>query len=659
MKRLALLVLLAGTVANAQTSAKFRKMDAYITDGVYNAAMHAFPAKIPSVVAERTLTGGVGATLTFSAAMGGCPVGVAGADANHSLYISGGVGTAEAVLITGGTCTSGAASGTITFTPANTHSGTWNITSATGGIQEALSVAGAAGATINLPLGTTTMRSDLTVVTPSQLEGQGRGAVTFSFSGSTGLKMNPTSAVLGVAMRNVTINTTSTTTHAWTISKLTNAAFENIQINGPGSGAGGTNNGINIAVFARSSMRNIEVRKFNGDCIAFNGESSGGIYGANITMDECGAYDFNFTRTTAADSGDYYWYKLTGLNSTSVATMSGGLRWSSSAGGQSAIATWCNACIADNIKGGDSIIVDNIQNMFFTAPQGNNSHVAGGNKSAILLKSSGNIGSVGGRFDSLGYCMTLAGNATNYNITGPFLTNCGTGIHNDAAGTLTNVSITSPTQASVTTFFDTLAFTYSSATAATAQLRSQRTYGKGWWLLSQASNIVFSTTTGAVDETVFSVGEAAGSAFTMANRAVTVAASTTARPSMNVPSGSAPTTPAGGDLWFATVGPGTPTRARPFFYDGTSTMDGSLPIYSAAGAVQGTAHIVSGTVVLVAGAATVTLTNSAVFTSSGSFICTATDQTAANAVKIVPASATTITVAGTGTDTIAYDCKGN
>ena len=51
----------------------------------------------------------------------------------------------EAVLITGGTCTSGARSGTVVFTPANNHRGPWTIRSATAGIQEAINAAQAAG----------------------------------------------------------------------------------------------------------------------------------------------------------------------------------------------------------------------------------------------------------------------------------------------------------------------------------------------------------------------------------------------------------------------------------------------------------------------------------------------------------------------------------
>ena len=84
-----------------------------------------------------------------------CPLSVAGANANHYVYLSGGTGTAESVLITGGTCTSGAATGTITFTAANTHTGAWTVSSASGGLQEALySVADGAKVAVVVPEGT-------------------------------------------------------------------------------------------------------------------------------------------------------------------------------------------------------------------------------------------------------------------------------------------------------------------------------------------------------------------------------------------------------------------------------------------------------------------------------------------------------------------------
>ena len=55
----------------------------------------------------------------------------------HAIYLSGGTGTAEAVFIGGGTCTGPTTSGTIQAYVANSHSGTYNLRSATGGIMEA------------------------------------------------------------------------------------------------------------------------------------------------------------------------------------------------------------------------------------------------------------------------------------------------------------------------------------------------------------------------------------------------------------------------------------------------------------------------------------------------------------------------------------------
>ena len=70
-------------------------------------------------------------------------------------------------------------------------------------------------------------------------------------------------------------------------------------------------------------------------------------------------------------------------------------------------------------------------------------------------------------------------------------------------------------------------------------------------------------------------------------------------------------------------------------------------------------RIVFGAATLSAGAATVNLTNNAIFTGSGSFLCTCTDSTAANACKGVNNSGTQIALTGTGTDVINFICVGN
>ncbi len=90
-----------------------------------------------------TLTASVGATVTLTP----CPLGVAGANIGQYLLVSNGTGTTEGVAITGGTCTSGAGTGTVTFTPAFNHSGAWTVGSATVGGQEAHNAA-PAGSTI-------------------------------------------------------------------------------------------------------------------------------------------------------------------------------------------------------------------------------------------------------------------------------------------------------------------------------------------------------------------------------------------------------------------------------------------------------------------------------------------------------------------------------
>lgn len=70
-----------------------------------------------------------------------CPPGVNATAAHQYLLIIGGAGTTEAVPLTGGSCGSGASTGTVIFTAAGTHSGGWLIESATNGVQEAINAA--------------------------------------------------------------------------------------------------------------------------------------------------------------------------------------------------------------------------------------------------------------------------------------------------------------------------------------------------------------------------------------------------------------------------------------------------------------------------------------------------------------------------------------
>ena len=106
-----------------------------------------------------SLTGGILATVTLTP----CPVGVTGSDTNHWLYVSGGTGTAEAVLISGGSCTSGLGTGSVQFTPVNNHTGAWSIGPATGGWQEAVNSAIQTGTILGYPYGTATFHAAVTI----------------------------------------------------------------------------------------------------------------------------------------------------------------------------------------------------------------------------------------------------------------------------------------------------------------------------------------------------------------------------------------------------------------------------------------------------------------------------------------------------------------
>jgi hypothetical protein len=81
-----------------------------------------------------SLTGGTQATATLSP----CPMGIdTTGNSMYYVYVSG-QGTPEPAMVTGGSCTSGAGSGTILFTPKNSHAAGYTISSASSGIQEAI-----------------------------------------------------------------------------------------------------------------------------------------------------------------------------------------------------------------------------------------------------------------------------------------------------------------------------------------------------------------------------------------------------------------------------------------------------------------------------------------------------------------------------------------
>ena len=82
-----------------------------------------------------------------------CPMGIdTSNNVNRPYYVYvAGTGTAETALVTGGTCTGGAGSGTIVMTTAGSHAAGYTVGSSTSGIQEALNDAGTPGAGVVIP----------------------------------------------------------------------------------------------------------------------------------------------------------------------------------------------------------------------------------------------------------------------------------------------------------------------------------------------------------------------------------------------------------------------------------------------------------------------------------------------------------------------------
>jgi len=88
------------------------------------------------------------------------------------------------------------------------------------------------------------------------------------------------------------------------------------------------------------------------------------------------------------------------------------------------------------------------------------------------------------------------------------------------------------------------------------------------------------------------------------------------------------------------------------------TLNAHPQVYEA-GVLTTSEKIYTNTQALTGGAATHTFTNSFRFTSSHTFGCACTDQTAANACRAVPASATAVTLTGTGSDVLWLQCTGH
>ena len=121
MRHMTLLSLLIAIVARASTGQEPSTAIKYVNDHMWST----------STVSDLATPGGK--TVTLSA----CPPGVRGDEPEFWIYVSG-TGTPEAVRVTGGTCHGDGKLGTLQFTTSGSHPAGYRISSASGGLQEAL-----------------------------------------------------------------------------------------------------------------------------------------------------------------------------------------------------------------------------------------------------------------------------------------------------------------------------------------------------------------------------------------------------------------------------------------------------------------------------------------------------------------------------------------
>lgn len=129
---------------------------------------------------------------------------------------------------------------------------------------------------------------------------------------------------------------------------------------------------------------------------------------------------------------------------------------------------------------------------------------------------------------------------------------------------------------------------------------------------------------------------------------------TITRSSFNIPHGAAPTVPDNGDLWTTTTG----LYAR--INGATFGPMSPMPVYNSTGTQQNPLHAVFGSAALSGGAATITLSGSAVFTSNATYKCFSEDNSGtAAATSVTLTSGTAFSLKGTTTNTVSYLCVGN
>lgn len=628
----------------------------------YNTATYKFAAQSPTTPASLI----IGANTVIMAPV---PPGVNGTDTGHYLYVAG-TGTPELCLISGGSGTAGQTSGQIILTCAGTHSAGYTVQSSAVGVPEAIVAACAGGGgAIRIPtVGTVSLYGGWTVPAACgiSLRGAGMGqtylqmvASTVGSPGTTGNWFTwNTGSGTGAAIDfgDMSINDITGVDHtAGSLVKILNrieGSVSNLELkNGyvdiECNNCAANLNFRNVHAFAKhfalqylgtQTQVSISDSTISGgvSAIDVNNTQVPGFYMVNNLLDNTasgGTTSSSCIRFTEVGSNVINEVVFTGNDCESVGD---GLEYN---GVSTAYAGQNSVNITGNRFNVGTYAI-------YAAGQVNGLHIesnymalSGASAAALVYASDvTNLAVQNNRFygqNTAAYFVQGAGTiSANWIITGNSLESNNTATFTNMVAMpsgMSNVLISDNVWPTITTPVTNVAGTnvrvrgYTGTVASAASITAPPT-----------DNFTISGATGI---TMFAVNQGiARFGFITATSGVTFTAGVTIGNTAALPAG-------------------VPT---PYYWDGTQIfLNPSVPyLYNAAGTLQTLPHRVVGKCTL-GTSCVVTLAGSAAYTSTSTYQCTATDQTAAAAVKVVNTAAGTVTFTGTGTDVISYLCDGN
>lgn len=605
--------------------------------------------------------------------MSPCPLGVAGthtvaANLPHKIYVFG-TGTPEAAFITGGTCTSGATTGTLIINTANTHAAGYQIKSASTGAQEAVYAAGATGQ-VSLACGTLNIYGTLYVPNAysTSVRGCGMRVTALVPQFTTGdvfvVDYVNTSAYVDVGDFQILDGNTHTTGAMLKVRYRTDGIVSNIL----------TANCYDC-VIAEGDQRVLF-----SNIVGYTTHYGFTITCAGVSGASCasqGGYDnIHVISNAGSTHGLHVQDQTTGLIFTKLFIEQG-------AGGVNNYAAYFNVTAAGPLN--EIVISDSILDSHTTClglvgnggTYNNNSfqllntHVActnfGVQTSSYFdnLRIGNNyIGAAGSGTPLNTAAISLGANTRNVSIVSNDLNNDGLGCVS-VTGAVSNLDILDNPCGKDTT--PTYALNYNGVVT-NSNVRGNdfsRWATAAISLGATPTNLNLFNNTG-VNNSVPAVASASTLTFPLSPNFTltgTTAVTTVAIPLAQGANYTFTATNANPGTWTAgaTIGTTfTPQQNVPVncYWDGTKVWcaSGAMASYTPAGAIQTDARTVFGKCTLGTSCA---VTFTVPFTSTTSYYCSGTDQTAAAAVRVVNTSASVATFTGTGTDVVSFVCIGN